>query len=224
MKFDLSGVSVMLAMPTHRPLPVPTVVSLLETQDALRANGIPFEFQIQMGSSIIESTRSKAAHLFLKSDKTRLFCVDSDIAWKAGDFIRLLALSTVSEVVCGIYPAKCDPPTFFLNTEEIVEADERGCLAVKGLGLGFTVVQRTVIEQLAAKAKRLRFPDYPEPIPHIFRCDDDNGDFRGEDMAFFADVRALGYRVNLDPTVTLGHVGQKTFRASFMDHLKENKA
>ena len=53
----------------------------------------------------------------------------------------------------------------------------------------------------------------------IFRFDEPNGEARGEDIAFFADVCDLGYKVNLDPTVTLGHIGEKEFRASFLDQI-----
>jgi hypothetical protein len=33
-------------------------------------------------------------------------------------------------------------------------------------------------------------------------------------MAFFADVRELGYDVWLDPTINVGHVGSHVFRAN----------
>lgn len=219
-ELSIQDVSVMLAMPTHRDIPVPTVVSLLETADLMRTKGIPFEIQMQVGGSIIETARSKVASLFLQSDKSRLFWVDSDIKWKADDFLRLLALSTKMPVVSGIYPSKSDPPLFFLSVEKSeVETNEFGCFPVKGVGLGFTVIRRDVIESLAKDAPLLKFPDLPEPIPHIFRCDSENGEFRGEDMAFFADIRALGHPVFIDPSVTLGHVGSKTYTASIRDHL-----
>lgn len=181
--------------------------------------GIPFEFEMQVGSSLVHHARSKAAWRFLQSKCNRLFWIDSDIAWKGSDFIRFLALSTKMECVCAAYPAKMDPATFFLNVSGLVESNEYGCLPIVGAGLGFTIVQRGVIERLAEKAPKLKFPDLPEKIPHIFRLDDDGGEARGEDMAFFADVRALGYAVNLDPTIELGHIGSKEYRATLSDHL-----
>lgn len=224
MKFDMAGISVMLAMPTHRGLSPLTVRSLLETQHLCIQRGIPISIEMQAGSSLVHHARTKAAHGFLKSDRTRLFWVDSDMVWTGADFLRLLALSTVMDCVCGAYPAKADPPRFFLNVADptaAVEANEYGCLPVNGAGLGFTVVARHVIEQLAAKAPLLKFPDIPEgPIPHIFRCDDSGGEARGEDMAFFADVRALGYPVFLDPSIVLGHVGEKEYRAALFDHIE----
>jgi hypothetical protein len=77
------------------------------------------------------------------------------------------------------------------------------------------------MQKLADKSPKLIFPENPEPIPHIFRCDSINGEFRGEDMAFFADVHDLGYKVYLDPTIALGHVGQKTYMAALIEHLQK---
>ncbi len=220
----MAGVSVFLAMPTHRDIPPQTVRCLLETQAALMRRGIPLGMEMQAGSSLVHHARSKAAVRFLQTDFTRLFWIDSDIVWRVEDFIRLLALSTRMECVCAAYPSKADPPVFMLNAKpgEVIAANEYGCLPIHGAGLGFTVVQRMIIEQLADRAPKCRFPDIEGgPAPHIFRCDDSNGDARGEDMAFFADIRALGYTINLDPTVGLGHIGAKEYRASILDHLKE---
>lgn len=221
MQFDLKGVSVCLAMPAHRDIPVDTVASIIETQGALRDRNIPLEVLLTHGSSIIEAARSKTAHMFLKSDKTRIFWVDSDIVWKPDAFIRLVAMSTKVDAVIGAYPAKKDPIQFFVNTagQEEVEANEFGLLPNVGAGLGFACIQRHVMEKLAERAPKLHFPDVVEPIPHIFRCDAENGFFRGEDIAFWSDIRALGISVFLDPSIELGHHGAKTFTGTLSGHL-----
>jgi hypothetical protein len=40
---------------------------------------------------------------------------------------------------------------------------------------------------------------------------------RGEDAIFFSDVRALGYKVWIDPTIRLGHVGPKIYEGCVED-------
>lgn len=226
-ELSLEGVSVFLAMPSHRDLHPYTAVSLLETQAMLMARGVPCDIEVQYGSSLVHHARSKAAHRFLSRDKNRLFWVDSDIVWKASDFIRLLALSTVMDVVAGVYPAKQDEPLFFVNADlgKDFVSNEYGCFSVDGLGLGFTCVTRPVMQALADRAPKCRFHDVgPEPIPHPFRCDDlkaSDGalDARGEDIAFFHDLKALGHQVWLDPSVKLSHVGAKVYTASFLEQL-----
>ena len=177
---------------------------------------------MQVGCSLIHHARTKVCHRFLQSDANRLFWIDSDIEWKISDFLRLLALSTKLECVSGIYSAKTDPPVFFVNVDDPtgeLETNEYGCLPMKGLGIGFTVIQRKVIQELSARAPLRRYPGFDEKIPKVFRCDDDGDDDRGEDMAFFSDVNALGYKVWLDPSIVLGHIGPKVYSAKFTDYL-----
>lgn len=220
-ELDCTGLSVMLMMPVHRDLPWQTVKSLIETHSLMQARGIPFNIQMQVGGSIIEAARSKGAYHFLKSDCNRLFWVDSDIEWGANDFLRLVAISSKLDVVGASYPFKREPTQFAMATGELngSESNELGCIPVTGFGMGFTVVSRAVIEELSKRSPVVRFPDVDEPIPHIFHCDISRGDFRGEDVAFFADIRALGITVYLDPTIALGHVGSKSYRGRIGDHL-----
>lgn len=218
----MANISVMLAMPTHRDLPIQTVRSLLETQGLMQENNIPFVLHMENGGSLVHHSRTIVAYEFLKSDCNRLFWVDSDISWRGKDFLKFVALSTKMEVVCGAYPTKSDEPLFFLNVkDDALETNEYGCLPIDGIGLGFTIIQREVIEKLAERAPKLKYPKIDQPIPRFFRCDDNNGEARGEDMAFFSDIRDLGYRVNLDPSITLGHNGSKEYSASIGDYLKK---
>jgi hypothetical protein len=221
MQLSMAGIRVMLAMPTHRDIPVMTVRSLLETQDVLTQRGIPCDVEMQCGGSLVHHARTKAAWHFLQSDCTHLFWVDSDISWQAKDFLRLLAIGNQLECVSAAYPCRADPLRFFIaHSETEFEANEYGCIPVRGLGLGFTVVQRVVVEQIAAKSPKLIYPDIDEgPVPRIFRCDERDGHARGEDIAFFDDVHDLGYQVWLDPSIELGHIGAKEYRARFSDHL-----
>lgn len=224
-QLSMAGINVFLAMPTHRDLPVQTVRSLCETLVELTRRNIPCVMQWQEGSSRVTAARSKAAHEFLQTDCSRLFWIDSDISWRAEDFIRLLALSSKLECVGGIYTAKRDPPVFMFDPgdHERVLGNEFGCLSVKGFGLGFTVVHRCIIEHLADEAPKVTFPDIDGPAARIFREDVFEGLDRGEDMAFFADVRAAGFEVWLDPSITLGHVGPKEYSASLLNHLERKE-
>lgn len=225
-QIELKGASVFIAMPTHRPLEPETIVALVGTIYELDMRGIRWTLEFKARGSLIHHSRSKAAEDFRLSTHTHLFWIDSDMVWKPADFLRMLALATVMPCVTAAYTAKCDPPLMLMSVDAgVMHANEYGCLPIKGHGLGFTCVQREVIETLAQHAPRCRFPDVPQPIPHIFRLDDvpdRDGvlDARGEDIAFFADVRARGFKVWLDPNITLGHIGPKTYSASVLDFME----
>jgi hypothetical protein len=203
-------------------LPAETVNSLVETCLALNDKSVPFDMQLMSGCSIVHHARSYVGHAFLKSDKNRLFMIDADMKWKADDFVKMLALTTVMDVVCGAYPAKRDDVTFMLTDKDTdqMKANDYGCLPIHGTGLGFTVVTREVMEKLAERSPMVRFGEHPEPRPYLFRCDTYNESARGEDMAFFADVIEMGYTINLDPKVSLSHIGMKTYTGSIMDAMK----
>ncbi len=237
MKFDLSGVSVFIGMPAHRDIPTYTVASLMDTASTLRSQGIRCELQSQSGSSIVQSARNMTAYSFLESDYTHLFLVDSDMKWRPESFLRLLSFATAVECVGASYPMRSDPIQFCLNVVDDLdkgfETNEYGLIPIKGFGLGFTCVQRKVMEELAAKARLILLPNMLSTVAHeIFRTDivetsratklGAAGEFRGEDMCFFHDVGELGYTVWMDPSIKLGHIGQKVFEASFSEMLTED--
>jgi hypothetical protein len=49
-------------------------------------------------------------------------------------------------------------------------------------------------------------------VPRIFRCDEEGDEERGEDYAFWSDVRELGYSIHADAQTNLGHVGTKVYQ------------
>lgn len=220
-QLKLNGLSVMIAMPTHRDIPWQTTVSLLETYALLSSRGIPCDVQIAANCSLVELSRMKLAHQFLESDANRLFWVDSDIVWNAEDFLRVLALTSVMPIVGGAYPVKQDKVNFYIASDPAgVSLNEYGCMPIDGFGIGFTCVTREVMETLADRANKVTCLGNAEPLPQIFKTDVRDGRFVGEDIAFFADAKAAGFPVHLDPNVRLGHIGSKTFSASVADYLR----
>lgn len=218
----MDGLSVMIGMPTTRDLPAQTVRSLWSTQVACQQMGIPLHLGMVSGSAVIQWARDEVTDLFLNMDANRLFWIDSDMVWEPGDFIRLLALSKLKEVVTAAYPAKNDQPTFYVNHDKSMglKRGEYGLVEIWGIGLGFTVMRRDVVEQLAGQSEQIRDEASGKTMASIFRIDRENNNRRGEDMAFFHDIRQLGYKVWLDPEIDLGHVGQKVYRGSIRDVLK----
>lgn len=220
-EISLDGLSVMIGMPAGRDLPPMTVKSLMATQALCQKRKIPFSFGMVAGSSVVQWARDEVVDLFLQGDMNRLFWIDSDMVWEPEQFIRLLALSQRREVVCAAYSAKKDQPTFYVNWEKMLTQDELGLLEINGIGLGFTVMTRDVVVDVADKAERVIDDISGREVPAVFRISKTSDRKRqGEDMAFFADIRALGHKVWLDPSVDLGHIGAKTYRGSIMDALR----
>lgn len=224
MKLSVEGMGVFLAIPVNRDFPWQFENSMIATIGMLKDRGIPYVHQLLVGSSIIETARSNLAHLFLKTKMNRLFWIDSDMGWKADDFLRILALTSKMSVVGAAYPAKRGPNIeFLMNIEaETLDANEWGCMPIPGMGLGFTCVERTVIEQLTEPAPKIR-DDKGEMIPQIFHAGVAGDKFVGEDMNFFADAARLGHPLWVDPMIELDHIGSKEYRGKLMDTLQQKK-
>lgn len=214
----LDSLSVYIAIPTHRDLHPAVVRALLETQEMLFGLGVKPQVEFRL-SSLIHHSRSVAAHAFLNSGCNRLFWIDSDVAWDAKDFVRFLVHSLREDIVCGVYPRRSEPTGFFVRLIPEARPDDHGLLEIEGAGIGFCCVRRGVIEHLSKIAPTLIFPGVSDPIPAVFRCDDDGEEARGEDFAFFSDCRAAGYAVKCDPTITLSHLGHKAFVGRLADAL-----
>lgn len=216
MDIDLSKVSVTVGMPLYGSvIPARTAASLFATATACAKAGVRCEFVIERG--LVEIARDALLDDFLSGDTDKLFWIDSDMTWEPGDFLRLLALSTLRDVVCATYPSKTDQVAFNIDMPREVTRDELGLIEVNGLGLGFTVVSRAVCKELAVSAPRVRDTLNGREMASIFRVDVVNGRRRSEDMAFFADIRGLGHKVWLDPSINLGHVGERVFTGAVMD-------
>lgn len=222
-QIDLKGLSVMIGMPAGRDLPGLTVKSLMGTQSLCRDVKVPFQFGMVIGSAVVQWARDEVVDLFLQSDATRLFWIDSDMVWQPEQFMRLLALSQYHDVICAAYPAKKEQPTFYVNWDQnaCLTQGDHGLLEINGIGLGFTVMSRRVVEAMADRAPRVIDDVSKRDMAAVFRVDKTpDGRRQGEDMAFFSDIRALGYKVMLDPTVDLGHIGMKEYRGAIKDALQ----
>ena len=225
-QIDLGGVSVMIVMVVKGEPTLPTVISLLRTVDDLVRRGIDYDIVFQIDGNV-EYARTKAAHDFLKSKHHRMFCIDADMEWTSDSFMRVLALSMKMDIVGALYTARCDPPKFFVNfngnTAEngdvTVEPNEWGCFPARS-AMGFVCCSRWAIQKVTDSCEKIKFTLSPEKMAHIFDCDVIDGEFVGEDMAFLARAQKLGIDVFYDPSITLGHVGSKVYRANFTDSMQ----
>lgn len=222
----LAGLSVMLGIPAGRRPTWETVMSIVGTATLCRQTGVPLHYGIIKNCAIVTKARDEVLHAFLESDASRLLWVDDDMIWEPKDFMRLLALSTIYDVIGATYTAKMDQPTFFIKVNDLsaVPMDDNGICEVDGMGLGFTMMTREAVEAIAA-TKPVMFDQMSKKrLASVFRTDIHEGSFRGEDMAFFADLKELGYPCHLDPTIQLKHAGEKLYSGDVRGALKTVQA
>jgi hypothetical protein len=188
------------------------MLSLAATTGVLSANGIRCEI-ITPTSTYVTHARDGVVDAFLKSDATHLFWIDSDMGWTPRDFQQILALGTVLPVVGATYALRRDPPQVIVNGMGH-EPNEYGCYPIHSMGLGFTCMQRKVMEELAATKPTLKMTLGEDELPDIFEFRTVKGAVQGEDITFFDDIGRLGYAIWLDPRITLNHYGMKAYSAT----------
>jgi hypothetical protein len=219
-QYDLSKVHVHIAIPVYGALEADTSLSLVETTVILARQNVSFSLVPERGCCYLDLARCHIVAEFLKTSATHLFMIDSDMGWKPEQFIRVLAHATVMDCVAATYRMKTDDEKYPVGLNLPVRVNEHGCVPAHGLGMGFCCIQRHVIEALAAKSPIIKDSGYPDGIPQVFRCDVVDGFYRGEDVAFFADMASAGFQSYLDLEVVLDHYGKKNYRGSFLEVLK----
>lgn len=229
----MSRPKVMIGMPVATgAVPWLTAVSLLNTVRLCEREKLPLQVEGPIGCSVVTWARDVVVANFLKSDCSLLFWIDADIVWAPKDFLRVVsAASTKYDVVGGAYAFKKDPPETLINLPDptTLEVNGHGNVVVKSLGLGFTCVKRALVENLAASKGKVVVQgiECPDMFRIGKRADTNKG--LGEDVAFFEDLGAMGYKVWLDPSVRLGHAGQKVYECDVIgalgleEHVQEIK-
>lgn len=217
--YNLKGLSVFIAMPVKGDIPPETVIALIDTLDALRLKGIPHRYEMFIGGTLC-GARSMATAKFLSGDCNRLLFIDNDMVWTPGDVIRLLAMSTAMDIVMAPYPSRHEPVQFFIKCADSqrLPLNEHGCAEIDGTGLGFAIINRDVLADMTEHAPLIQYMTQPE-MPHVFQFAVSDGQFRGEDIKFCTDAKALGYQCWLDPTIVLSHIGRKAFSAPLLDNV-----
>ena len=132
----------------------------------------------------------------------RLFCIDSDMTWEPDAFMRMLALSTKADVVLRGVSRRRKNRHAFTSYARAGHHERVWLHPMPGGGLGFAIINRKVIEhlgegrpddQLSTWRRTLPADDH-HPASVSYRASGD-GEFLGEDMMFFRDIEAAGFRV-----------------------------
>ncbi len=218
-QFDVKGLSLFIGIPTNRPIDQRTVGAMLDTQAELMVRGIPVSFGMKVGNSRVERARTGVAWEFLASSCNRMLWLDDDQVFTPKDVIRLLCFSTELDIVGAVYPCKKEPIELRISTQhKMIPSDRWGLIRVDGMGLGFTMVTRDLMQAVSDASPLVKFDDVPGLMPMIFypRINDKREDV-GEDIGFFHDCKKLGFEVWVDPAMKIGHVGTKVYEGTLLE-------
>lgn len=183
--------------------------------------------------SRVEVARNWLVSEFYAGDYTDLVFVDTDQAWNAGEICRLLEYQV--DVVGAVARMKREPEEYRLNWLGQDEAkgkpftvtkDDNGLIEVESIGTCFMRITRKVITKLITDHPELEYKwDGTIGVSWaLFWPALENKTCYGEDISFCKLVRKAGFKIYLDPTVILAHIGQHAFVGSVEDYFRRKHA
>jgi len=170
--------------------------------------------------SLIQRARNSLFRLALQGGYDDLFFIDSDCEWEPEWFFRLL---NRPEPIVGaglIKKSEKEGYTVKLVDKNLKWSEDNKVIQVDGVGTGFMRLTRFAIESLWDISE----PYTSEGEEHRMICDIkvENGDLISEDYIIANKWKSLGYKVWLDPTITINHIGIKKYKGDFNQFIKKH--
>lgn len=205
--------SVFIAAPANECVKPGFAYSLAMTTAELSRQGVPFQLAVMEGNCHVDDGRNSLVEEFLEGNCSDFFFLDTDVMWSADEFLKLLKHE--EEFIAGVYPFKAFPRRFPVG--KILSYMENGLLEMSYVPTGFMRLRRTVFEKLIPTQSRCgtRY--------RFFERRYSDSTYDGGDVTFCRKWIAAGGKVLLDPSITLGHIGEYRFTGCFLDHLENDE-
>ena len=220
--FNLVGRKLMMAIPCYDgKVNIKTAFAIAQLVPKLDKMGVQITLVHLSGCSIITKARNKLVANFMDSECTDLLFVDADVVINADAVTRLLALSTDRDIVAGTYPRRATDAKFFLDfhldEHNQLEFDENGLMRVESVATGFMLIRRHVLEHLIEAHPEWEYKgDGDGDVEYaVFDFAIVDGNYIGEDYLFCRRAREAGFKVYLDPMISLPHIGTQEFTRDF---------
>lgn len=180
---DLQKIYPLIVTPSHDGKYFHNYVSsLLNLQAHAARIGMPTQYYLMRGESLITRARNNAVAMFLENKEwTHLFWIDSDIGFEPDAAFRLLMSDY--DVVAGVYPLKQEEwpkdglpekmtqesfrnhyqkypinASVTLGTNQIdINVNEHGFIEISEVPTGFMVIKRSVFEKMIAEYPELAY-------------------------------------------------------------------
>jgi hypothetical protein len=172
------------------------------------------------GDADVGRARNIAASIFLREGHDVLLTIDSDIWFRPEDALRICEEAMTRDIVGGLYMVRSvfnsQPAPLIDIDKEIIMAAGQEPVEAKYLATGFMAVHRRVFEKLADGLplcmQTTPYPFWPFYLQYAIPWPNDGHLYLSEDYAFCQRARDAGFKIWLDPSIRLGHVGNYEFR------------
>ena len=172
--------------------------------------------------SLVQRARNSLFKLALEGEYDDLFFIDSDVEWDPEWFYRML--ERPEPIVGAALVKKSDEKegyTIQLLDTDLKWSSDNKLIEVDGLGTGFMKISRFALEKLWEMSEPYKTDEADE---QRMVCDlvVKDGVLISEDYIICKKWQSLGYKVWIDPTITINHIGIKKFKGDFNSFIKKN--
>ncbi len=188
----------------------------------LDKRGIEFTDGTVVGDALISRARSIIGSAFLRSEADVLLSIDSDIWFRPQDAISLAEKAMEYDIVAAMYMTRSlqAQPALMLPDEPVVFAADQEPLEAPFVSTGFAAVNKRVFQKLSEELplchkgwadRGVDTSFWPFYMPFTIPWEGDGHMYLSEDWAFCQRAKEAGFKVWLDPSIRLGHLGQVMF-------------
>lgn len=170
--------------------------------------------------SLVQRARNSLFKIALEGGYDDLFFIDSDVEWKPEWFFSILERP---EPVVGAALVKKDDNkegyTVQILDKNLKYSADNKLLEVDAIGTGFMKISRFALEKLWKMSEPYK-TDEGEDYRMVCDLIVKDGVLISEDYVICRKWQSLGYKVWMDPTITINHVGIKKFKGDISSFIK----
>lgn len=194
--------------------------SLLNTIKMSYEKGMDVHAIYTSYDSLVQRARNSLFKLAIEGNYDHLFFIDSDVEWEAEWFFRLVERPEPVVGAALIKKSEKDEYTVKLIDKNLKWSEDKKIIEVDGVGTGFLKISKFALEKIWDMGEKYMSKGEEERM--IFDIKVENGDLISEDYILCNKWKSLGYKVWLDPTITINHIGIKKFKGNFSKMLQNN--
>ena len=190
-----------ILMPTYKDIPVKFFMDLIALQSR-ESNFFDLTYIIADSTILVQARNILLEQYFEYGPFDYGLFLDSDMAIPDDTISRLLTNN--KEIVAGLFFTKSTiEPSFRVKTPEGKYATpnsypEDSLMEINATGLACVLIKDNVLQSIK---------NYCKDLPYFDTKYRSRNDFMGEDIYFFELISKLGFKVYMDSSVKVGHIG-----------------
>lgn len=180
-----------------------------------------FELMVTDNDALICRARSRVVADWWRNCHSDVFLmVDGDVVFNTEDAERLIRLCRDGhDIICGAYAVRSGAHTScrLYPGQAVTFAPDAEPVEIQYAATGFMAVHRRVVEALFKTVPLCHAEEkwafWPIFQPYPYQADEKAGApyYLSEDWAFCQRAKDAGFKIWLDPSIRLGHMGLKTY-------------